>query len=159
MADRTQAEILEPARLRGRVRIVTAPERLARPLGTQDINEEKTVTVETTTVDKRRVELLSDLRVLLNWLEANPDVPLPRHGVEISVHVGHDNDEDGIRLVHEAAKSAGVEVVRSAGGAHHHANKQFGLASYQAIYIERGHMADFDRRQQIARDLAGAEQS
>lgn len=112
-----------------------------------------TTVEEPKTEDKRRVELLSDLRMLLNWLEANPDVPLPRYGVEISVHVGHDNDEDGIRLVREAAKHAGVDVTRSAGGAHHHANKRFGMAAYQAIYVERDHMADYDRRQEIARKL------
>lgn len=117
-----------------------------------------TTVYEPKTDHQRRVELLSDLRVLLNWLEAHPEVPLPRT-VEISCHVSHGSDEEGIGLLHAAARAAEVEVTYTADGAHHHATRSFGLASYDAVYVERQRMADWDRQQEIARRLVQEEKA
>jgi len=107
-----------------------------------------------------RTEVLSDLRMLLNWLEANPDVPVVRFDAHISHCIGGDDDEVGIKEIHRIADAAGVEVTRS--GEHHRVSVEFGAARYEAYYVERQHMADYSEfmkpyhERQIAKRAAEA---
>jgi hypothetical protein len=92
-----------------------------------------------------RAKLLADLHALATFLEDHPEIPISPYDVCIghSVSVAIDDDRAGIAEVERIADFLGTEVSVS-GGTHHRALLKIGGASYEATYIDRQHMADYD---------------
>lgn len=89
------------------------------------------------TAARLRVEVLSDLRVLLNYLESNPGAPVDHHAARIDFCVLTEDDEDGFAQVRRAAEALGVRTVTSNAG-HLSATLAFGSASYRIFYVPNG---------------------
>lgn len=100
--------------------------------------------------EKRRVELLSDARVLIAWLEANPDVPVDSIG--ITYHVPSGDDERGVAELHRIAAAMNAPVRVEADGEHHIATTTVGRVGYRAVYIEREHMRRYDEHMKSYRE-------
>src|SRR5216117_1173379 len=92
-----------------------------------------------------RAELLADLHALATYLEDHPEIPIEPWDARISHSLGTNTADDaaGLAQVQRIADALGVELTVS-GGTHHQATLKVGGASYQATYIDRQHMADYD---------------
>jgi hypothetical protein len=71
-----------------------------------------------------RAQTIADTRRMLDWLEANPGIPLRAWGFEILVGA------DGREAVDDLAEAMGVTASHTTSA--HRAVKRFGLASYVA---------------------------
>lgn len=99
-----------------------------------------------------RTKTIADFRELLDFLAANPDVPLDRYGnpLSYSIAVHLDTDAAGLAELARIAEALGVPVTDVSGGApgpgetHFFARRSFGSAEYQANYIVREHLAAHD---------------
>ena len=94
----------------------------------------------------RRAALVADLRALADWLEAHPEVPVPRWGsVEVTYHPAHDDhiadDDAAFSEVHRIAGLIGATVEEDSDRAA--AYRAFGSAGYKAIAISSDHMARY----------------
>lgn len=84
---------------------------------------------------ERRVDVLADLRVMLDWLEANPDVLFDSYTARMSHIVLTDDDAIGTAEVRRVAEALGVQTVTSPGAGHLSAELAFGAASYRIVYV------------------------
>jgi hypothetical protein len=87
-----------------------------------------------TFIPEDRAQIIADLRTLLDFLEAHPDVPIDPFSARISFCVREKDDADGTAAVEAVAKSLGVEVDRDA---HVTAERVFGCATYRVFYNPR----------------------
>lgn len=71
-----------------------------------------------------RAQTIADARELLDWLEANPAIPMRAWGLEVLVGA------DGREQVEDLALVMGVTATTTTSA--HRAIKRFGLASYVA---------------------------
>lgn len=92
-----------------------------------------------------RAKLLADAHALIAFLEDHPEVPIGQWDVRVSHSVSTDADDDaaGRAAVERIADFLGVEV-KVSGGTHHRARLSFGHVEYEATYIERQHMAEYN---------------
>ena len=90
---------------------------------------------------ERRKQVIDDLREMLDWLEAHPDVPLDRYGARLGYSISGEQDERGHRTVADIATALDSTVKTS--GSHHRATRSWGVATYEATYIDRDHMAEY----------------
>lgn len=77
---------------------------------------------------QRRAEIIRNGRALLDWLEANPDVPVWHWGMEMQF--GPDDGREGVARIAEQI-SERPELVRTTG--FYRVTKQFGQAAYVAF--------------------------
>lgn len=99
-----------------------------------------------------RDERIDDMRKMLAWLKRHPEVPLPDFRVEHCILT--DDDEDGLGHIATIASDLGVEPTTNRDGSHHHADREFGTASYRAFYCTRGSMAAYSAGQRHLRECA-----
>lgn len=100
-----------------------------------------------------RDELVRDMRLLADWLEAN-DAPIPSiTDVEILIHI---SSPDEIRRI---ADTIGAPIESSGGRAW--TQRRFGRARYRALHIPPEHMARFEAERSYAGavepDMAGVQ--
>ncbi|HEV2377581.1 MAG TPA: hypothetical protein VGS19_36130 [Streptosporangiaceae bacterium] len=82
-----------------------------------------------------RQRFILGLRGLAEFLDANPAVPVPLHGEQITVHV-NSTEEGGCFQVRQAARLLGVAVTDDTRhGGHFHADKPFGPITYRIVAI------------------------
>lgn len=98
----------------------------------------------------RRAAALDGLRALLDFLDAHPDVPVQALGCRVTYCVPGHNDEVGLAELQRIAAVLGGDLRHR--DEHHTALRSFGAVSYEATYIEREHMARYERGQQFIRD-------
>ena len=90
----------------------------------------------------QRREFIRGLRELAAFLDANPDVPVPLYGTEISLHaLGSDAEKFG--AVDQIAGLIGAETVD---GGHYSASRNFGPIEYRAVAIPAAWNAEYDAR-------------
>lgn len=95
-----------------------------------------------------RHQIILGLRALAAFLEANPDVPVNRHGFDLLVSTRADNDADAAALVDHAAALMGVQVTDDTDrGGHYIATRSFGPVTYTVF-----HIPEQSRRAHEARD-------
>jgi hypothetical protein len=84
--------------------------------------------------DTRR-QFIAGLRALADYLAANPAVPVPPHGEEITVHV-NSTEEGGRIQVRRAARLLGVAVTDNTRcDGHFYAEKSFGPLAFRVLSI------------------------
>jgi hypothetical protein len=84
----------------------------------------------TTNPDARQA-FIDGLRSLADFLAANPIVPVPRYGHEITLHTSG-SDADNRRTVEEFAAITGAALTDEV---HYRASRSFGPVAYQAVAI------------------------
>ncbi|MEV4473257.1 hypothetical protein [Nonomuraea sp. NPDC049504] len=99
------------------------------------------------TSDAHRGRFVEALRGLADFLDRNPDLPVPRYApVRMSVHPLYDTDAateaDALAEVERIAAVLGVTIRSEAG--HHIACLDFGLVAYEAVLVTQAAM---DRRE------------
>ena len=89
-----------------------------------------------------RDELITSLLKLASALATDERIPLDGYTFEAShsVGLGVDDDAAGHAELARIAEVLDVEIEHS--GSHHYARKMFGQIRYQALYIDRQHMAE-----------------
>lgn len=109
-------------------------------------------THSTSPTDSRsaRERWLDDMAELLAWLREHPEVPIGTGLSPISYCVLEDDDAVGVAAITALADAIGVPVTGTRGRpasdteTHLHAIYRAGNASYEATYIRRQAMADYD---------------
>ena len=88
-----------------------------------------------------RAAVVAGLRALAGYLAANPAVPVPPYGWEVSVHAeGTDSEQfSQVDLVGEIMGERPVD--RRAATGHHHAERSFGPVTYRFAGISERRMA------------------
>lgn len=103
-----------------------------------------------------RAQTLADFHALLEWLAANPDVPIDRWGNPLSYSVTNEDchdDEAGLARLAEIADLTGSPITGTGGGepkpdaTHYYVRKTFGSATWEAHYIRRDHMKQYAEEQ------------
>ncbi|TYB56818.1 hypothetical protein FXF51_42695 [Nonomuraea sp. PA05] len=99
--------------------------------------------------EAHRSRLIADLRGMADFLDMNPQLPVPRYGsVRVSVHPRYDTDAlteaEALAEVERIAALLGVPI-RAKNG-HHIACVDFGLVSYEAVLITQTAMDRADAR-------------
>src|SRR5437763_2079120 len=90
-----------------------------------------------------RAEFTMGLRLLAQYLETHPAVPIPRYGSAITAFV-NSTEEGGCHQVREVADMLGVTVTDDTPtGGHYYAEKPFGLVTYRVISIPDSRMARY----------------
>lgn len=89
----------------------------------------------------KRTEQIAAARQMLDWLEANPDVPLTPWGSDLSVShpILAATDEDGMAQIQAIAVHIGEDVTTYALD-YPAATKSFGAVEYRAYYVPRDEM-------------------
>lgn len=107
-------------------------------------------------LDLTRAQWIADARTLIDFIEANPELPLNTFmGLAISYHPMDvdSNDDDGKKgAVDAVADMLGVAVTPPGPGSHYEARKSFGSASYKAV----GVLKDYSDRDRAIRELGNA---
>ncbi|MFA1546785.1 hypothetical protein [Actinomadura chokoriensis] len=104
-----------------------------------------------------RHQVITGLRALADFLEANPGVPVPEYGETFDVFARTGDDTSSAALVDHVAALLGVPVDddRPLGG-HYKAAKSFGRMAYRIIHIpdqrRREHEAEMSYRANIRLD-------
>lgn len=101
-----------------------------------------------------RAQWLADARALLDYLEANPDVPLNQYrGIEISHHPlpsAAVDDADKMAAVDIIADLLGTPVTTpSTPGSHYETEIRFGSASYRAVSVLKEYIDRHDAVQSL----------
>lgn len=104
-----------------------------------------------------RAERIADLRALADFLDANPDAPLPKYGLDISLSLWDGTDEENVAEIARIASVFGVEPKRDKDGTHHRAVLKIGHLTYAASAVTE---AGMDRHHAVLRlgEAALAEQ-
>jgi hypothetical protein len=98
--------------------------------------------VHFSTDPRQRREFIYCLRQLAAFLDANPAVPVPRHGTTILLH---DTGSDAEKLAAVDRIAALLAVTPSRGG-HYTATRRFGPIGYEAVAIPAAVWAEDDAR-------------
>ncbi|TDB86447.1 hypothetical protein E1264_17770 [Actinomadura sp. KC216] len=88
-----------------------------------------------------RAAFVAGLRELTEFLEAHPDLPLPRPDLSFSVREGDDADERA--EVDRIAEILGAEPEETADGGHYTVARSFGPVTYEAVAITSACMARY----------------
>lgn len=113
----------------------------------------------------RREQTIADVRALLDFLAARPDVPLNPFGDPLSYPVLTDDDAAGIAEITRIAASLGVPVTSTNGkpatpeSSHLLAEYRVGQAVYSACYIHRAWMKQRDEEQRWVAERRKAAES
>lgn len=104
-----------------------------------------------------RHQVISGLRALADFLEANPGVPVPEYGDTVDVFARTGDDTRSAALVDHVAALLGVPVDDDRpNGGHYKAAKSFGRMAYRVIHIpdrsRREHEAEMSYRANIRLD-------
>jgi hypothetical protein len=115
-----------------------------------------------TGTETQRQQALDDLRALVDFLAAHPDVPLGyRDPLDYSVP-DFDSDAEALEHLGAIAETLGVEVTDVGGRppkdatTHFYARKTIGAATYEAAYVIRAHMAEYVEEQAWVRERRAA---
>ena len=100
-----------------------------------------TLTDRPATSSGLNARIVGGLRELADWIEANPDLPLPSY-VEATYCIPADDDPSGEDEAYRISGLTGTRVTGEDGTAQ--AGVSFGPVSYTARYISRGRMAEWD---------------
>lgn len=106
-------------------------------------------------VDPRRVQWIADARALIDFIEANPELPLNTHsGIGVSYHPmpGDLDDADKKAAVDAVANMLGVAVTPPGPGSHYEVQKTFGSATYKAVAV----LKDYSDRYYAIQELGEA---
>jgi hypothetical protein len=104
-----------------------------------------------------RHQVITDLRKLADFLEANPAVPVPEYGETFDVFPRDWDDDCSAALVDDVAGLLGVQADddRPIGG-HYSASRSFGRITYRIVHIpdhrRREHAAHMSYRDNIRLD-------
>lgn len=101
-----------------------------------------------------RAQWLADARALLDFIEANPELPVPEYSsVEISYHpMPYDQSDAEKRAAIDAvANMLGAEVQA---GVHYEVGISFGSASYRAVAVMEKERKEWDKTLRIRASLA-----
>jgi hypothetical protein len=102
------------------------------------LTEEDLMTNESQPHDQRKQQI-ADLRDLVDFLDAHPDLPVGN--LQPGYHcLTSTDDEAGMAELHRIAAILGTEVTGE-GHTHRYARRRFGTWEYEAYYILREHMA------------------
>ena len=88
-----------------------------------------------------RKQVIADLREMLDWLEAHPDVPLDRYSARLRYSIGGTQDETGRRAATDIA--AALDATVKVDGAHHTVKRSWGFAHYEAAWIDHDYMTAY----------------
>lgn len=97
-----------------------------------------------------RQNLVTGLHELADYLAANPSTPTGLSTTQVTHFVRGEDDASCLARLAEIAAAIGTDITCTDGGpvtadtTHFHAVRHFGPVSYQAIYITRSTMADYD---------------
>lgn len=90
-----------------------------------------------------RHQVITGLRALADFLEANPAVPVNEYGNDLLVNVRTGEDTTAAALVDRAAAFLGVPVNDDrASGGHYTATRTFGRISYRIVHIPQRRRAE-----------------
>ncbi|MBD2896269.1 hypothetical protein amrb99_52150 [Actinomadura sp. RB99] len=94
-----------------------------------------------------RHQVISGLRALADFLEANPAVPVPEYGDTFDVFPRDCDDACSVALVNDVAELLGVAVDddRPFGG-HYTASKSFGRIAYRIVHIPDRNRREYEAR-------------
>jgi hypothetical protein len=98
-----------------------------------------------------RTDMVAGLRALADFLEANPAVPIPRHGHQFSVTTSG-SDEQKRSQVKFASLAIGEDVTDDAQGGHYWTQRRFGPVSYQITAVSSAAMQRWQRTMRSHRD-------
>ena len=106
-----------------------------------------------------RERILAGLVDLAAFLEANPDVPVPRFNWSLSIPLGVSvNGTTDLRQRAEIDRIAGLLGVavldESANGGHYIARRHFGPVTYEAVHVPAQRMAEFDAMRSYETNIA-----
>src|SRR5690349_12297259 len=95
--------------------------------------------------NKTREQILRDVIAMALHLIDNKHLPVDSMTFRVSHSVGvaAGSDEEGLAELGRIARVLGVEVINT-GGTHFYARKDFGTAQYEAYYITKRHMNDYE---------------
>ena len=82
--------------------------------------------------EDKRAKCIADMRALLDFLDAHPEVPINEYGLDIRCCIHEQDDDAGALVVETTAKSLGVEVEH---GVHVTAEMAVGTAHYRIFHI------------------------
>ena len=105
--------------------------------------------------ETHRQRQLVGLRLLFNFLETHPDVPIGSDEVN-SVCIVAGDDETGMDQLRAIADALGVEITHNASGTHHYAIRLFGAVPYRAVYVSAASMAEYVEEQRWVRERRAA---
>ena len=89
-----------------------------------------------------RTQITSGLRLLADFLDGHPDVPVAPYGWDLLVSTHCATDPDGIARVDAIAAALGVTAEDEiSDGGHYAAIKAFGPITYQAFHIPASYQA------------------
>ncbi|MFI0352506.1 hypothetical protein [Actinomadura sp. 9N407] len=102
-----------------------------------------------------RHQVITGLRALADFLEANPAVPVDEYGETFTVYPRDTCDgRTAVELVDQAAELLGVPVDdRRDMGGHYTATRSFGRVRYSVIHIPDRVMNDFHARNSYAHNV------
>lgn len=103
-------------------------------------------------MNAERAQALVEMLELAGFLAANPDVPFRVSDIN-SYCISGGDDEAGMAELRRIAKALDVEITSNDDGTHWYAERHFGAASYQAYYILRDRMAEYDAGQKLVADV------
>ncbi|MEV5824813.1 hypothetical protein AB0L25_04480 [Spirillospora sp. NPDC052242] len=94
-----------------------------------------------------RHQIITGLRALADFLEANPAVPVDEYGEDFTVYTRQADDTSAAAMVDRVAALAGAEIEdRRDRGGHYTATRTFGRISYRIVHIPRRSMDRHDAR-------------
>ncbi|WP_214111066.1 hypothetical protein [Acrocarpospora catenulata] len=93
-----------------------------------------------TTDSTVRADFIAGLRRLADFLAANPKVPVPTYGTEVTVHARGTDDEQrtAVDLIADLIGSPASD------GDHYTTGRDFGPIAYRAVAIPADRSADYD---------------
>lgn len=91
-----------------------------------------------------RQQRLDDVRVLVDFLEAHPDVPIGNNG-PAEFCVSASNDAEGMATLYAIAVALDGDLTHNPDSTHHFATRQFGTAVYRAFYCTRESMRQYSK--------------
>lgn len=100
--------------------------------------------------ETQRQQKIADLRTLVDFLEAHPDVPIGNAGPS-EFCVSAKDDETGMAQLQAIADALGVELTHNGDATQHFATRRFGTAFYKAFYCTRESMAEYAENQEWVR--------
>jgi hypothetical protein len=111
-----------------------------------------------------RTQIITGLRQLADYLDANPDIPVNEYGWTLMTFARRDDDTAGRAEVDQVAKGLTVPVSDDTGGGHYTAARTFGRITYEFIHVTQRSRAEHRALMSYADsvtpdDLAGADSS
>lgn len=96
----------------------------------------------------RRMQQIADLRSLVDFFEAHPDLPIGNDGIG-RVCIDGEEDDAGMAQLQQIADILGAKVRLSAGGGSYEVCRQFGALTYRAFYCTRDSMRQYGEEMKV----------